>query len=211
MLGQTAHYGPTPVKVIGLAGGIGSGKSTVSTMLAERGAVILDGDKIARELQEPGQGVFLAMVGRWGDRIVNPDGTLNRQAVADIVFTDSDELASLTAITRPAIDTTLFERIDDHDGTDDVLILDVALLVRPHQYGEQATIVVDVPVEVAVERLVRYRGMGEDDARARIAAQISRDERKAFADLVIDNSGDEAALAPQVQAAWEWITALPPR
>jgi dephospho-CoA kinase len=173
--------------------------------------VILDGDKIARELQEPGQGVFLAMVGRWGDGIVNPDGTLNRQAVADIVFTDPDQLAALTAITKPAIDATLFERVDDHDGTDDVLILDVALLVQPHQYGEQATIVVDVPVEVAVERLVRYRNMGEDDARARIAAQITREERKAFADFVIDNGGDESALAPQVEAAWDWITSLPPR
>ncbi len=188
-----------------------SGKSTVSAMLAERGAVILDGDKIARELQEPGQGVFMAMVGRWGEGIVNPDGTLNRQAVADIVFTDADQLAALTAITKPAIDNTLFERIDDHHGTDDVVILDVALLIEPHQYGEQATIVVDVPVEVAVERLVRYRNMGEDDARARIAAQITRDERKAFADFVIDNGGDEAALAPQVAAAWDWIASLPPR
>ncbi len=199
------------MKVIGLAGGIGSGKSTVSAMLAERGAVILDGDKIARELQEPGQGVFLAMVGRWGDRIVNPDGTLNRQAVADVVFNDPDELAGLMAITRPAIEAALFERVEARDDTDDVVILDVALFERAHQYGEQATIVVDVPVELAVERLVRYRGMGEDDARARIAAQITRLERKAFADFIIDNSGDEAALAPQVEAAWEWIRALPPR
>jgi dephospho-CoA kinase len=199
------------VKVIGLAGGIGSGKSTVSSMLAARGAVILDGDKIARELQEPGQGVFQAMVGRWGGRVVNPDGTLDRQAVADIVFTDADELAALNAITRPAIETTLFERIEEHDGTDDVLILDVALIGRPHQYGEQATIVVDVPVETAVGRLVRYRNMAEDDARARIAAQIGRDERKAFADFVIDNGGDEDALAPQVDAAWAWIESLPSR
>jgi dephospho-CoA kinase len=199
------------VKVIGLAGGIGSGKSTVSSMLAARGAVILDGDKIARELQEPGQGVFQAMVGRWGGRVVNPDGTLDRQAVADIVFTDADELAALNAITRPAIETTLFERIEEHDGTHDVLILDVALIGRPHQYGEQATIVVDVPVETAVGRLVRYRNMAEDDARARIAAQIGRDERKAFADFVIDNGGDEDALAPQVDAAWAWIESLPSR
>jgi dephospho-CoA kinase len=199
------------VKVIGLAGGIGSGKSTVSARLAERGAVILDGDKVARELQEPGQGVFLAMVGRWGDGIVRPDGTLDRQAVADIVFKDPEELAALTAITKPAIDLTLVERVEEHEGTDDVVVLDVALLVGPHQYGEQATIVVDVPVEVAVERLVRFRGMAEDDARARIAAQITREARKAFADFVIDNSGDEAALDPQIDAAWDWIASLPPR
>jgi len=199
------------VKVIGLAGGIGSGKSTVSLLLAARGAVILDGDKIARELQEPGQGVFLAMVGRWGPDIVNPDGTLNRQAMADIAFTDPDQLAALTAITRPAIEATLLERIEEREGTDDVVILDVALLVQAHQYGEQATIVVDVPVDVAVERLVASRGMGEADARARIAAQITREERKAFADFVIDNAGDEAALAPQVDAAWAWIEGLPHR
>ncbi|MGE0796082.1 MAG: dephospho-CoA kinase [Acidimicrobiia bacterium] len=199
------------MKVIGLAGGIGSGKSTVSLLLAARGAVILDGDKIARELQEPGQGVFLAMVGRWGPDIVNPDGTLNRQAMADIAFTDPDQLAALTAITRPAIEATLLERIEEREGTDDVVILDVALLVQAHQYGEQATIVVDVPVDVAVERLVASRGMGEADARARIAAQITREERKAFADFVIDNAGDEAALAPQVDAAWAWIEGLPHR
>ncbi|MGD9798276.1 MAG: dephospho-CoA kinase [Acidimicrobiia bacterium] len=199
------------MKVIGLAGGIGSGKSTVSLLLAARGAVILDGDKIARELQEPGQGVFLAMVGRWGPDIVNPDGTLNRQAMADIAFTDPDQLAALTAITRPAIEATLLERIEEREGTDDVVILDVALLVQAHQYGEQATIVVDVPVDVAVERLVASRGMGEADARARIAAQITREERKAFADFVIDNAGDEADLAPQVDAAWAWIEGLPHR
>lgn len=198
------------MKVIGLAGGIGSGKSTVSAMLTDRGAVVLDADRISRELQEPGQPVFLKMVERWGDTIVSADGTLDRQATADIVFKDPSELAALMAITQPAIQQTLVDRIDERRETDDVVVLDVALLVQAHQYGEQATIVVDLPIDTAIERVVKYRGMSHDDALSRAAAQISPEERKAFADFVIDNSGPEAALPAQLDAAWAWIESLPP-
>src|SRR5690606_23545104 len=159
-------------------GGIGTGKSTVSSMLAGRGAVVLDADQISRELQQPGQPVFLAMVERWDDRIVDADGGLDRQATADIVFNDPDELAALMAITQPAIQRALVDRIEERRGTDDVVVLDIALLVRAHQYGEQATIVVDLPIDLAVERVVRHRGMSRDDAQARVAAQISPEERK---------------------------------
>jgi dephospho-CoA kinase len=199
------------VKVIGLTGGIGSGKSTVSELLLERDAVIVDADRIARELQEPGQPVFVQMVETFGDGIVGGDGRLDRQAVADIVFTDPEQLGRLMRITQPMIEGTIYLRILEHEGTDAVVILDIALLQQPHQYGEQATIVVDTPVDVAVARLVSARGMSEDDARARIARQITREQRLAIADFVIDNSGPPDALPPQVAKAWDWIASLPPR
>lgn len=199
------------MKVIGLAGGIGAGKSSVSTRLRERGAVILDADAIIKELQEPGEPVFLQMVEAFGDGIVAPDGRLDRQKVADIVFTDKAQLDRLSAITLPAIVGELYVRILAHEGTDDVLILDVALLTVPHQYGEQATIVVDVPPELAVERLVAHRGMSAEDARNRMANQISREQRLGIADFVIDNSGGPDDLDDQVAKAWAWIESLPPR
>ena len=198
------------MKVIGLAGGIGAGKSSVSSRLRDREAAIVDGDIVARELQEPGEPVFTQMVATFGDGIVAPDGRLDRQAVADIVFSDLTELARLTAITTPAIEAEIHARILEHAGSDDVVVVDAALIQVRHQYGEQATIVVDVDPELAVERLVLHRGMSEADARNRIANQQSRAERLAIADFVIDNNGTADDLDDQVAKAWAWIESLPP-
>jgi dephospho-CoA kinase len=194
------------VLVIGLTGGIGSGKSTVSAMLATRGAVVVDADAITRELQEPGTPVFKAMVERFGPGIVASNGTLDRQAVADIVFSDVKALADLNAIVHPAVGAEIADRMASLAQTDSVVILDVPLLVESSRgYPTNGTLVVDVDPEVAVERLVAQRGMREDDVRARMARQASREERRARADVVIDNSGTRQQLEAEVDRAWAWI------
>jgi dephospho-CoA kinase len=195
-----------------LTGGIGAGKSTVAEGLARRGAIVINGDKVGRELQEPGQPVFLAMVARWGDRIVAPDGSLDRPAMAAIAFGDPDELAALNALTHPAIIEEILHRVRPHEGTDATVVLDVPLLLemgREH-YGVQAVIVVDTPFDVAVTRLVTHRGMTEEDAWARIAAQATREERAAAAELVVDNGGSADDLEREIDRTWAWIAALPP-
>ncbi|MGY6500127.1 MAG: dephospho-CoA kinase [Acidimicrobiales bacterium] len=192
--------------VIGLTGGIGAGKSSVSSRLAERGAVVLDADAIVRELQQRGQPVFAAMVERFGDGIVGDDGQLDRQAVADVVFHDPDALADLNRITHPAVQAEM-ARLMGEAGPDAVVIMDIPLLTEKRS-GMGHVIVVDTAVEVAVERLVAQRGLSEADARARIANQISRDERVALADFVVDNNGDLEQLEREVERCWEWLCSL---
>lgn len=194
--------------LIGLTGGIGSGKSTVSALFAERGAVVIDADAITRELQQPGTPVFEAMVERFGRGIVAPDGTLDRQAVADIVFADPEALAELGRIVHPAVGAEIARRLQDEASTDHVVILDVPLLVESGRDDMRALVVVDLDPEIAVGRLVEQRGMREDDARARMARQASRADRLANADIVIDNSGSVADLEVAVAAAWPAIVAL---
>jgi dephospho-CoA kinase len=197
------------VILVGLTGGIGSGKSTVSALLAERGAVILDADAIARDLQRAGQPVLAAIVERFGDEMLTAEGELDRAGLAKLVFADPDALADLNALVHPAVGAELLRRIEAARGTDAVVVLDSPLLAAHPREGMAATIVVDVPVERAVSRLVEQRGMAEADARARIANQISREERLATADRVIDNSGDRAALEAQVDDLWQWLQTLP--
>jgi dephospho-CoA kinase len=196
------------VVLIGLTGGIGSGKSTVSAMLAERGALVIDADAITRELQQPGTPVFEAMRERFGSGILAPDGGLDRQAVADIVFNDPDALADLGAIVHPAVGAEIATRLEAAAGTDQVVVLDIPLLVESGRDDLAALVVVDVDPEVAVERLVHQRGMREEDARARMANQASRDDRLARADIVLDNSGTLEDLARQIDAVWPRLVAL---
>lgn len=197
------------MNIVGLTGGIGSGKSTVAQLLVERGAVLVDADAIVRELQEPGQPVLAAMVEAFGDGILDVDGRLDRQAVAGRVFGDAEALAALNGIVHPAVRGEIVRRtLAAAETGAEVLVLDIPLVTVPGRDGVQALLVVDTPVEVAVERLVSQRGMAEADARARIAAQISRAERVAIADRVIDNSGDHEALVAQVDAAWDWMRTL---
>lgn len=193
---------------IGLTGSIGSGKSTVAALLVERGAVLLDADAIVREIQQPGTPVFTAMVEHWGDDIVADDGTLDRQAVADRVFGDADELAVLNAIVHPAVADEMTRRRKALASTDATVILDIPLLVESGHEGLAGIIVVDVDPELAVERLIKYRGFAETDARGRIARQASRTDRLARADVVVDNSGSLEDLIAQVDNVQAWLDGL---
>jgi dephospho-CoA kinase len=197
------------VKLVGLTGGIGAGKSSVSARLAAKGAVIVDADAIVREVQAAGTEVFDAIVGRFGPGMVGPDGELDRPALAAIVFGDPEALQELNALVWPAVGAEVQRRVAEQQGTDRVVVLDVPLLVESGRYRASGVIVVDVPHDVAVERLARDRGMAEDEARARMARQVSREERLAQADLVIDNSGTPEALDEAVDRAWAWIATLP--
>ncbi|WP_436795752.1 dephospho-CoA kinase [Actinospongicola halichondriae] len=192
---------------LGLTGGIGSGKSTVSAILEEFGASVVDADRIVRALQEPGEPVFEAMVAEFGPSIVAADGTLDRQAVADIVFGDDDALKRLNAIVHPAVGAAIADRLVALAETDDVVILDIPLLVESGRDDMAAVIVVDVDPDLAVARLVEHRGFSEEDARSRMARQASREDRLAKADVVIDNSGTLDSLRRQVEALWTRIEA----
>jgi dephospho-CoA kinase len=197
------------VILVGLTGGIGAGKSTVSAMLAERGAVIVDADQIARDLQSPGSPVLDSMAERFGGHIIRDDGSLDRAAVAAIVFNDDAALTDLNGIVHPAMQSEIQRQIDEHRSTDRVVVLDFPLLGENPRKGLAATIVVDIPVDVAVRRLVDQRGMDEADARARINSQISREERLATSTHVIDNGGDRDSLTAQVDELWRQLLELP--
>lgn len=198
------------MKVVGLTGGIGSGKSTVSALLRARGAVVVDADAVVRELQAPGMPVFEAMVERFGPGIVAADGTLDRQAVADVVFTDAEALAALNAIVHPAVGLEVLQRIAAHEATDHVVVADIPLLAEgTSAIPMSGVVVVDTPEDVQVERLVGLRGMDEADARARIGRQATREARLAKADRVIDNRGSLEELEDQVDEVWAWAQALP--
>ena len=195
--------------LVGLTGGIGSGKSTVSQLLSERGAIIVDADAVARELQQPGTEVLRLMAEAFGQEICNADGSLNRQAVADKVFGNAEALKTLNAIVHPAIGKEMNRRIEEQRSTNNVVVLDIPLLVENPREGLCGVVVVDVPVEIAVERLVSARGMAKEDAEARMSRQASREDRRAIADKVIDNSRDLEFLRQQVDEVWAWMQQLP--
>jgi len=194
------------VAVIGLTGGMGAGKSTVVALLEARGAAIIDGDRLAREVVEPGRPAYQAIVDRFGPGVVSGDGRLDRAALADVVFRDGEALAALEAITHPAIEAELVARAAAVAGAQ-VVVLDIPLL-KARREEMRGVVVVDVPEDVAVRRLVDQRRFDEDDIRRRIAAQISREQRLALADIVVDNRGDMAALEAEVERVWEWAVSL---
>ncbi len=189
---------------VGLTGGIGCGKSTVAQLLVERGAVLIDADAIAREVVEPGGPAYQPVVERFGPQVVAADGSIDRPALAAIVFPDPTALADLNAIVHPAVGAVMIERrAAQRDGAN-VVLLDIPLL-RPGHRDElslDVVVVVDCPAEMALERLEQQRGMDGADARARMAAQVGREERRAGADIVIDNSGDRRHLEEQIDRAW---------
>lgn len=194
--------------LIGLTGGIGSGKSTVSAGFRSRGAEVIDADAIVHDLQRPGQPVLEAMVERFGPQIVDGEGELRRKDVADLVFGDDLALADLSAIVHPAVGAEIGRRLELHGETDAIVVLDVPLLVESGRADMAALVVVDLDPELAIARLVAHRDFSEADARARVARQASRAERVARADVVIDNSGDLQDLERQVADAWAWIQGL---
>ena len=194
--------------LLGLTGGIGSGKSTVSAALAERGAVVIDADAVVRELQAPGGSVLAAMVEHFGEGILAADGALDRQAVADIVFTDAEQLKALNAIVHPAVGAEIDARIEAQRPLDNIVVLDIPLLVENKPYAPEGVIVVDTDPEIAVDRLVRFRGFSADDARARMSRQATREQRLAEADFVVPNGGTPEELLPHIDACWAWIKGL---
>lgn len=193
--------------LVGLTGGIGSGKSSVSRLLAERGAIIIDADAIVHDLQRAGSPLLARMAERFGAGIVRPDGELDRAGLAAVVFGDDQALKDLNALVHPAVRDEMARRVDALRDTDHVVVLDVPLLDTRAYPGLHAVLVVDLDVDLAVDRLVRDRGMSPGDARARIANQKSRDERRAMATHVIDNSGDLTALERQVDELWPELVA----
>jgi len=191
--------------LLGLTGGIGSGKSTVSAELVRRGAVVIDADLVVRELQSPGGAVLAAMVELFGDGILAEDGTLNRQAVADIVFSDPEQLKALNAIVHPKVGEEIDGRIEAQRASDNVVVLDVPLLVESKAYETEGIIVVDTDPEIAIARLVEFRGFNADDARARMKLQATREERRAVAAFIVSNDGTQEELMAHIDECWTWI------
>ncbi|AXI77018.1 dephospho-CoA kinase [Peterkaempfera bronchialis] len=188
---------------VGLTGGIGAGKSEVSRLLASWGAVLVDADLIAREVVAPGTPGLAAVVAEFGEGVLRPDGALDRPALGAVVFSAPERLAALNAIVHPLVRDRSAE-LEAAAGPDDVVVQDVPLLAENGLAAlYDLVVVVDAPDEVRLDRLVRLRGMSEEEARARMAAQAGREERLAVADVVIDNSGPLAGLEPQVRAVWE--------
>ena len=196
--------------LIGLTGGIGSGKSTVASLLAKRGAVIIDADAITRELQEPGAPLLAVLAERFGAHIIAADGSLVREELRKIAFSDPDALKDLNKIVHPAVAAEMDRRMAEVRDTDKVVVLDIPLLTENPRKGLCGIVVVDVPVEVQVSRLSEFRGLKEDDARSVIAKQATREERVKIADRVIDNSGSLESLVAQVDEVWAWASQLPP-
>ncbi len=199
--------------LVGLTGGIGSGKSTVSAALAARGAIVIDADQLVREVQQPGTPVLRELARRFGEQIIASDGSLDRGALAAIVFTDDDDgssLEDLNGIVHPAVGAEINRRVMAQLNTDNVVVLDIPLLTENPRGGLQAIIVVDVPIETQVARLVQFRGFDEADARARIARQATRTERLATADFVVHNTDSIDSLRPQIDELWAGLHQLPP-
>lgn len=197
---------------VGLTGGIGSGKSTVGAGLVARGAVLVDADVIAREVVRPGEAAYRSIVSYFGRSVLRDDRTLDRAALARIVFSNASQRVALEAITHPAIATEMRARVTALEGQQGVVVLAIPLLdaSRVRSFRLRAVVVVDLPEEEAVARLVGQRGFSEDDARARVAAQMSREQRRRLVDLVplgevIDNSGDREALERRIDEVWRLL------
>ena len=196
------------MKLIGLTGAIGSGKSSVSALFERKGAIIIDGDGIAKQLQQKGSTTLQRMVDEFGD-ILLESGELDRAKVAKLVFGDAEMLKRLNAIMHPAIGIEILRQIELNMNTDNVVVLDMPLLVENPRDGMSGLVVVDVDPEVAIARLVQFRNMNEEDARRRMANQASREDRLKVADRIIDNSGDLGSLGSQVDDVWDWFATLP--
>jgi dephospho-CoA kinase len=197
-----------PMMRVGLTGGIGAGKSTVSRMLADRGAVVIDGDQIARDLVVPGEPALAAIVDRFGPDVLLPDGQLDRAGLAAIVFPDPQALAALDAIMHPRIAQRAADMIEaaESAGTS-IVVYDMPLLVENGSADDfDLVVVVHAPIEVRLARLA-VRGVPVADARERMSRQASDAERAEVASILIDNGGDEEQLIAQVERAWYLLQA----
>ncbi|MEV5400236.1 dephospho-CoA kinase [Streptomyces cellulosae] len=187
---------------VGLTGGIGAGKSEVSRLLVERGAVLIDADRIAREVVEPGTPGLAAVVETFGEDILAEDGSLDRPRLGALVFNDPEKLATLNSIVHPLVGARSRE-LEEAAREDAVVVHDVPLLTENGLAPlYDVVIVVDASPETQLDRLVRLRGMSEEDARARMAAQATREQRRAIADIVIDNDVPLDELERRVKEVW---------
>ncbi|GHH61026.1 dephospho-CoA kinase [Kitasatospora indigofera] len=192
---------------IGLTGGIGAGKSEVSRLFASYGAVVVDADLIAREVVAPGTEGLAAVLAEFGPDVLRADGELDRPALGALVFADPARLRALNAIVHPLVRARSAE-LEEAAAPDAVVVHDVPLLAENGLAPlYDLVVVVDAADEVRLDRLVRLRGMAEAEAESRMAAQATREDRLAVADLVIDNSGPLEALAPRVRQVWDELTA----
>jgi dephospho-CoA kinase len=191
------------VLLVGLTGGIGSGKSTVARLLAARGALVVDADEVARSVVEPGRPALDQLVEEFGPSVLEPTGNLDRARLAELAFAGAERTAALNAITHPAIEAEFARRIRAAPP-DAVVVCDVPLLVESataRARGYEYVIVIDAPRSVRLERLAA-RGVERADAEARMARQANDDDRRAAANFVIDNAGDPAALVTAVDKVW---------
>ena len=186
--------------LVGLSGGIGSGKSTVSRALAARGAIVIDSDVVAREVVEPGRPGLDAIAARFGPRVLGPDGRLDRAALAQLVFNDEGARSDLNGIVHPLVAAETQRRVAAAPPGS-VVVLEVPLLVEAARTGYDLVVIVEAPAPVRLERLAQ-RGMDPEDARLRMAAQASDSERRSVADVVLDNSGSPDDLERQVGELW---------
>jgi dephospho-CoA kinase len=189
--------------LVGLTGGIGAGKSTVAELLAARGAVVVDADRVARAVVEPGQPALAKLVERFGDGILDGDGRLDRGALAKVAFADEETRRELEGITHPAINEEFTRRVAEAPG-DAIVVLDVPLLAESEQARKrpyQTVIVVEAPREVRLARL-QARGVDRADAEARMSAQAGDEERRKLATYIVDNGGDRPTLERRVEEIW---------
>lgn len=187
---------------VGLTGGIGAGKSEVSRRLAAQGAVIIDADAAARDVVAPGTEGLAEIIDAFGPEILLPDGTLDRPRLGDLVFADPSKRATLNAIIHPKVGTRMSE-LEQAAGPNAIVVHDVPLIAENGLAGAyDLVIVVDVPPRIQIDRLVKLRGMTRDQAKARIAAQATREQRLSIADIVVDNSGSLTELDRQVGDLW---------
>ncbi|MFF1572103.1 dephospho-CoA kinase [Leifsonia sp. NPDC058292] len=197
------------MQLIGLTGGIASGKSTIARRLAEHGAVVVDADRIAREVVEPGEPALAAIAQRFGPSVLSADGSLDRPALGAIVFGDPDALQALNGITHPAVLRTSTARFEQAaaQNPDAVVVYDVPLLVESaNAYPFDLVVVAHAAADTRVRRLVELRGMEQAEAERRIRSQATDEERLAVADVVIDTDGSLEQTLAQTDALWERLS-----
>jgi dephospho-CoA kinase len=193
--------------LVGLTGGIGSGKSTVAELLAGHGAVVIDADDLARRAIAQGTDGLARVVEAFGREILGPDGDVDRRKLAEVVFADPTRLRELESIVHPEVARLLVEALVPYRETDQVVVYGVPLLAeRGLAEGFDVVVVVVADIDRRIERLMRDRGMTADEVRARVAAQLSDEDRARIADVLLDNDGDVERLVPQVNRLWTDLT-----
>lgn len=190
---------------VGLTGGIGAGKSTVSRLLAARGAMVIDADRLAHEVVEPGTDGYAALLDEFGPSVLSADGSVNRATLAELVFADEAARRRLETIIHPRVRARAKE-LEAQADAQAVVVHEIPLLVETSADGFDVVVVVDIAEDEAVRRLLG-RGMSADDAWSRIKTQASREQRRAVADVVLDNSGGTDSLSEQVEALWRDLSA----